>query len=80
MFIVSIVDDKLKLFTTLIAATKYAEIESEKNITFDNDSCSYIIYPRVVIHELEMNIVYEQDYIQTEIYAIKKYNDSPKGF
>ena len=61
MFIVSIAHDKLKFFTTLIEATKYADIESEKHVTFDNDCCSYTIYPRVVIHELNMNIEYTQD-------------------
>ena len=76
MFIVSIADDKLKFFTTVTQATKYADIESEKNMTFDNDCCSYTIYPRVVIHEVQMSTEYEQDYLQTEIYAIKKYNDS----
>ena len=76
MFIVSITDDKLKFFRTLIEATKYADTESEKHATFDNDCSSYTIYPRVVVHEVQMNTEYEQNYLQTEIYAIKKYNDS----
>ena len=65
MFIVSIAHDKLKFFITIQDAIRYAEIESEKNMTFDNDCCSYTIYPRVVIHELQMNIEYTQDYLHT---------------
>ena len=77
MFIVTVSDNILKYFTNIQEAIQYAEYESEneKNMTVINDCCLYRIYPRVVIHEIKMNIEYEQNYLQSEIYAIKKYND-----
>jgi len=76
MFIVTVDELKFTYFNNVEEANIYAENENNKYANIDDGCVSYTMYPRVVIHELQMNIEYTQDYLQTEIYAIKIYNDS----
>ena len=75
MYIVKVDQSLIKYFLNIDEATKYAESESKKCITINDDCCSYSIQPRIVIHEIELNTEYDQDCLHYEYYAIKKYND-----
>ena len=75
MFVITVDDSKIMFYNEYDKALKCAEAESYKHCCTDDGCVSYTISPRVVIHEIEMNKVYESDYLIIERYAIKKFND-----
>ena len=56
-------------------ALNYAYIEQNKVRTISDDCVSYSIYPRVVIHKIDGEIFHPNDFLLSEEYAVRIFND-----
>ena len=77
MFIVTISGhiESISYFLTYKDAICFAYKKKDKTIELGDKCVSYTMYPRVVIHEIDINIEYDVDYLLTEQYAIKTFID-----
>lgn len=76
MYIVTVTNyETTTFFSSLEEATKFAESKANNCEVYYDKHVSVTSYPRVVIHEIELNQEYTSDYLILDQYAIKIYND-----